>query len=276
MSSTTQRSNWRARYAGVVDGHDGLKDYPVLIQKFLLGRGFKDLAEIQNFFQSKLSDLKEPLLMKDMDKAVARLVQVFEKQEKVCVYADFDLDGTSGLALLTDGLRQLGFKNVFLAQPRRLSDGYGFHAHIVEELARQGVTCIVTVDVGITANKAVATASELGIDVIVTDHHQPGPVLPPGFAVVNPNQAGDASGLGYLCGAGVAFYLLRALKRGLINKNLIAESTLDLRSVLDCFCIATLTDMVPLVGDNRSLVKQGLQQLEKTKRPGLKSLLESL
>lgn len=276
MSSTNQGSIWRSRYAVGNDGHDALKDYPSLIQKFLLGRGFKDPAEVQNFFQTKISDLKEPLLMLDMDKAVTRLVQAFENKEKVCVYADFDLDGTSGLALLTDGLRQLGYKNIFLAQPRRLSDGYGFHSHIVEELKNQGVSCIVTVDVGITANTAVATAMGLGIDVIVTDHHQPGEVLPPAYAVVNPNQAGDTSGLGYLCGAGVAFYLLRALKRGLVNKNLVSESTLDLRSVLDCFCIATLTDMVPLIGDNRALVKQGLYQLEHTKRPGLRSLLDSL
>jgi single-stranded-DNA-specific exonuclease len=276
MSSTHQRSIWRARSASVVDGEDVFNDYPAIIGKLLLGRGFKDKSEVQSFFQSKISDLKDPLLMKDMEKAVQRLVRAFEVQEKVCVYADFDLDGTSGLALLADGLRQLGFKNVFMAQPRRLSDGYGFHSHIVEELAHQGVSCIVTVDVGITANEAVARAGSLGIDVIVTDHHQAGETLPAGYAVINPNQAEDTSGLGYLCGAGVAFYLLRALKRGLVNKALIDESTLDLRSVLDCFCIATLTDMVPLIGDNRALVKQGLYQLEHTQRPGLRSLLEAL
>lgn len=276
MATQGQRSLWRSRYADGVDNAGAFHDYPELIQKFLLGRGFKDSAEVTSFFQGKLSDLKEPLLMKDMDKAIARLVTAFKNQEKVCIYADFDLDGTSGLALLSDGLKQLGYEKVVLAQPKRLSDGYGFHPHIVEDLSKQGVTCIVTVDVGITAIEAVKKANSLNIDVIVTDHHQPGESLPAGVAVVNPNQAGDTSGLGYLCGAGVAFYLLRALKRGLVNESLISEMTLDLRSVLDCFCIATLTDMVPLIDDNRVLVKAGLVQLEKTKRPGLRSLLESL
>jgi single-stranded-DNA-specific exonuclease len=116
----------------------------------------------------------------------------------------------------------------------------------------------------------------LGIDVIITDHHQPGEILPAAFAVINPNRKDDFSQLGYLSGVGVGFYFLRALKRALVNAGLVAEAAFDLRSVLDCFCIGTLTDMVPLVDDNRVLVKQGLLQLEKTQRPGLRALLEAL
>ncbi len=251
-------------------------EFPMLIRRFLFSRGFLDSSEAQKFISPKLSELKDPFLILNMEQACERLVQAFSQQEMVCVYADFDLDGTSGLALLDDGLRQLGFQNIVLAQPKRLSDGYGFHSHIVEDLHKQGVKLIVTVDVGITALEACETAKKLGIDVIITDHHQMAAKLPDAFSVVNPNQKQDTSGLGYLCGAGVGFYLLRATKRKLVQKGLITENHLDLRSLLDCFAIATLTDMVPLVEDNRVLVKAGLVQLEKTTRPGLRALMSSL
>ncbi len=252
------------------------QEFPQLIRRLLEARGFTNPELTQNFLFPKLSSLKDPTSILNMEKACERLLKAFESREKICVYADFDLDGTSGLALLDEGFRQLGFTDVVLAQPKRLSDGYGFHSHIVEDLKTQGVSLIVTVDVGITAFKACETATALGIDVIITDHHQMAAELPKAFCVVNPNQVGDTSGLGYLSGAGVGFYLLRGLKRRMFQAKLISETTLDLKSVLDCFCIATLTDMVPLVGDNRVLVKQGMAELEKTKRPGLRALMNSL
>lgn len=272
---------WRSREETALNDSKLLNElsaveYPPLIRRLLFARGLKDPEQVAKWFTPKLAELKDPFSILDMRKAVDRLVQAFRQQEKVCIYADFDLDGTSGLALLNDGLAQLGFQNLVLCQPKRLSDGYGFHSHIVEDLKSQGVSLIVTVDVGITAFQACETAKALGIDVILTDHHQPADGLPEAVAVVNPNRREDTSGLGYLCGAGVAFYFLRSLKRGLLEAALISESQLDLKSVLDCLCIATLTDMVPLVEDNRALVKQGLLQLEKTRRPGLRALLESL
>jgi single-stranded-DNA-specific exonuclease len=251
-------------------------EFPELIARLLAVRGLKDNDSIKKYLSPRLSELKDPLTILNMKAGVDRLVSAFTNNEIVCVYADFDLDGTSGLALMADGLKQLGYKNLVLTQPRRLADGYGFHSHIVDELKAQKVSVIITVDVGITANAACEHAKALGIDVILTDHHQPGPVLPEAFAVINPNQKADVSGLGYLCGAGVGFYLLRALKRGLLDTGLISQSALDFKSLLDCFCIATLTDMVPLIEDNRVLVKQGLIQLQNTIRPGLKVLLEEL
>jgi single-stranded-DNA-specific exonuclease len=251
-------------------------DYPELISKLLAIRGLKETEEIKNYLSPRLSELKDPQNILNMKKGVDRLVTAFANNEVVCVYADFDLDGTSGLALMADGLKQLGYQNVVLAQPLRLADGYGFHSHILEELKEKNVSVVITVDVGITALEACLKATELNIDVILTDHHQPGPELPAAYAVINPNQKEDTSGLGYLCGAGVAFYLLRALKRGLLDAEYIQQSALDFKSLLDCFCIATLTDMVPLIGDNRVLVKQGLIQLQNTVRPGLKVLLEEL
>ncbi len=249
---------------------------PPLVQRFLHARGLVQKESAEKFLSPRLSDLKDPFTIGGMQAAVDRLKLAYERQEKICVYADFDLDGTSGLALLDEGFRQLGFQNVVLAQPKRLSDGYGFHSHLVEELASQGVKLIITVDVGITAIKACETAKSLGVDVIITDHHQVGETLPKALTVVNPNLPGDTSGLGFLSGAGVAFYLLRALKRVLVDAQAIADSQLDLKSVLDCFCIATVTDMVPLVEDNRVLVRAGLHQLQNTKRPGLQALLRAL
>jgi single-stranded-DNA-specific exonuclease len=275
---------WRSRETLVSDlensdqGTSGPEelDCPPLVQRFLRARGLTGKEEAAKFLMPRLSDLKDPLKINGIKIAVSRLVEAYKAQEKICVYADFDLDGISGLALLDEGFRQLGFKNVVLAQPKRLSDGYGFHSHLVEELADQGVSLIVTVDVGITAWKACETARARHVQVIITDHHQVGDKLPEALTIVNPNLPGDQSGLGFLCGAGVAFYLLRALKRALVDEKLIPENQFDLKSVLDCFCIATVTDMVPLVEDNRVLVKAGLLQLESTMRPGLRALLKEL
>lgn len=250
--------------------------FPPLIGKILASRGFAASEQVDKLLFPKLTELKEPMLLNGMDKAVERLGRAALNKEKICIYADFDLDGTSGLALLKTGMLALGFTDVIHYQPKRLSQGYGFHADVVEELHKKGVTLIVTVDVGITANPAVEKAQSLGVDVILTDHHLPGPVLPPAYVVVNPNQDADNSGLGYLCGAGVAFYLLRALKRYFVDHPALPKNNFDLKDILDFFTIATLTDMVPLVDDNRVLVKHGLLKLAETKRPGLRALLIEL
>ena len=251
---------------------------PALITQILGMRGYKDSESIHQLLYPKMAELRDPFTLNGMKKAVERIVSAYKNNEKICIYADFDLDGTSGLALLLRGLQGLGFKNVLFHQPKRLSDGYGFHTSAVDDLKNKNVSLIITVDVGITANQTVNYAKEKGIDVILTDHHLPGEKLPEAFVVVNPNQPTDESGLGYLCGAGVAFYLLRALKREMSDQDLIQENKndFDLKSVLEFYTIATLTDMVPLVGDNRILVKSGLQKISQTTIPGIRSLLEEL
>lgn len=264
---------WRSRDQEIAPAQG---PFPPLIGQILASRGFADSSQIDKLLFPKLLELKDPLLLAGMDQAVERLGRAALNKEKICIYADFDLDGTSGLALLKTGMLALGFADVVHYQPKRLSEGYGFHTHAVEELHKQGVTLIVTVDVGITANPAVEKAQMLGVDVILTDHHLPGPVLPPAFVIVNPNQKSDTSGLGYLCGAGVAFYLLRALKRYFFDHPALPKNNFDLKEVLDFFTIATLTDMVPLVEDNRVLVKHGLLKLAETQRPGLRALLNEL
>jgi len=248
---------------------------PDLIGKLLFSRGYSG-DQVDKIINPKLSALKDPLTILNMDKAVDRLVQAFKSKDKICIYADFDLDGASGLGILKQGLEHLGFQDVSFYQPRRLSEGYGFHPQAVEELKNLGINLIVTVDVGITSHAAFLKAKELGVDVILTDHHLPSENLPEAYCIVNPNQKSDQSGLGYLCGAGVAFYLVRALKRAFYENPDLPKYDWDLKNLLDLFCIGTLTDMVPLIEDNRVLVKHGMLALQNTQKPGLQALLSAL
>jgi single-stranded-DNA-specific exonuclease len=250
--------------------------WPRPLKELLINRGFSTDEEVNHFFSPSIQNLKDPNSLMGMNQACERLKLALEKNEKICIYADFDLDGTSGCALLDKALKMLGYKNLMVYQPRRLTDGYGFHAHVVEDLKKQNVDLILTCDVGITAFKACEMALKMKIDVIITDHHLPAGELPQALVVINPNQTGDSSGLGYLSGAGVAFTLMRGLKRLLTDHHLGTPEKLNLKELLDCFTIATLTDMVPLIEDNRSLVQMGLKSLAQTKRPGLLALLSAL
>ncbi len=268
---------WKSKYENDMEfGFSSNPNIPKAIVRLLRGRGFKDFLEAKDFLYPQLRNLQDPYTISGMSVAVERMIQAFINSEKICIYADFDLDGTSGLALLKQGLESLNYRNLIWYQPKRLSEGYGFHASAVEELARLGAQVIITVDVGITATAACKKAKELGIDVILTDHHLPSGDLPEAFVIVNPNQKSCESNLGYLCGAGVAFYFLRALKRAFHENPNFPKNNFDLRELLDLFTIATLTDMVPLIKDNRVLVKQGLIELQKTNRPGLRTLIDEL
>lgn len=248
---------------------------PRILWSLLVRRGYDTEEKIADFLSPSLKDLTHPFQLDGMEAACNRLVQAFHNQEKICIYGDFDLDGSSGVALLNDGFSQLGFQDLILYQPKRLTEGYGFHAEVVEKMQKLGVTLIVTIDVGITAIEAVEKTNSLGIDVIITDHHLPKETLPAALAVINPNKGFCESGLGHLCGCGVGFYLIMGLKIRLTEAGLL-KSEMDLKSLLDLFTIGTLTDMVPLVAENRSLVRHGLRQLKRTKRPGLKALIEGV
>lgn len=257
------------------DPIESLSSVPLPLIHVLRARGVRSATEAWDWLSPSLKNLRDPLSLHCMDRSVARIIEAFEKKEPICIYADFDLDGTSGLALLKTGLKQLGFDQLSHYQPKRLSEGYGLHAEAVRAIAQAGARVIISVDVGITAVAAAQAAREHQVDLIITDHHLPSAELPQAFAIVNPNLPYCSSGLGHLSGAGVAFYLLLAVARALREKNLVNQS-FDPKSVLDFFVIGTLTDLVPLVGENRSLCKHGLLQMEKTQRPGLRALLEAL
>lgn len=266
---------WRPR-SEVISTTPWDGEVPEKIRQLACARGLDTWASFQSWTQPRLSSLRDPFKLSGMEKAIERLVKAHETKEKVALYGDFDLDGTSALALLQTAFTKLGFTSLTLYQPSRLTEGYGFHVHAVESLQASGVTLIVTADVGITATAAAKRCRELGVDLIITDHHLPASEKPEAFALINPNQGDCPSELGHLCGVGVAFYLTWALRRRLVQLGKVEESALDVKELLDCFVIGTLTDMVPIREENRVLVKHGLLQLGKTKRPGIRYLLEEL
>ncbi len=250
---------------------------PRLVWEVLNARGYKTQDAIQKWLYPSLKTLRDPYSLYDMDKAIARLVKARESQEHIVIYADYDLDGTSGLALLLKAFEWMGFENVKYYQPKRLSEGYGLHNAAIQKLYDAGSRLLLSIDLGITAIEEVAFAKTLGMESIITDHHLPKETLPEAVAVVNPNRGNCPSNLSHLCGTGVAFYLVLALKRALLEQGFMkTEQDFDPKDLLDCFVIGTVTDMVPLIDENRVLVKHGLIQLAKTKRPGLRVLMQAL
>lgn len=262
------------------------QNIPEALSSLLKSRGFTDLKSWDLLFRPSLAHLKSPFVLDGIEKVVDRLLLAFKRQEGVLVYGDFDLDGSSGAALLYTGLKDLGFTNLQVVQPKRLTDGYGVHSHILERYLGK-IKVVLTVDVGITAFEATEYAKQNGIDMLITDHHLPKGDVPNALAVVNPNKGFCESGLGHLCGVGVGYYVFLALWIRL-KEGIEADATkfsfeqiqkiknIDPKSLLDLFVIGTITDLVPLVDENRVLVKHGLKVLERTPRPGLRALMQKL
>lgn len=255
---------------------------PAPLTDVVRARGIETTEQAEDWLKPTLKSLRDPMLLKDCDIAVERLLKAHRAQESILLYADYDLDGTSGVALAIQAFEWLGFKNVHYYQPQRLTEGYGLHDEAIQRLhAEHGFTLLVSIDLGITALHEVETARALGIDVIITDHHLPKqdeagkPNLPKAFAVINPNRGDCTPELGHLCGTGVIFYVILALRRALQEQGLI-DKAFDPKLLLDCFAIGTITDLVPLLAENRVLVKHGLLRLAETERPGLRELLKAL
>lgn len=224
--------------------------------------------DVQSFFTPSLKSLTDPLKLDGMDMAVKRLIQAKERSENICVYGDYDLDGNSGIALLVTALKDFGFKVNFY-QPSRFLEGYGINSKALKKIKDRGDQLVVSVDCGITAVNEADYAREIELELIITDHHLPQAKLPECVAVINPNKGTCTSGLGHLCGVGVAFYLVMALRRAL-------GIEYDTKSLLDFYSIGTVTDLVPLIKENRVLLKHGLKVLAETKRPGLQALIQAL
>ena len=239
--------------------------------RVLWARGYRSVEQAQRFLEPSIADLNDPALLKDMPAAVARLRRAIEQKERILLYGDYDVDGTSAVVILKKGLELLGAKVSFHV-PHRLKDGYGMRSEVVEEAAAAGVSLIVSVDTGIRANEVVKHAAGLGIDVIVTDHHLPETELPPAVAVLNPNRPDCGYPEKNLCGAGVALKLMDALIRDFGWEQGRRERLID--SLLKLVAIATVADVVPLTGENRVIVKRGLAGLDRVRNPGLRALLD--
>jgi single-stranded-DNA-specific exonuclease len=237
----------------------------------LVRRGFSSPEAARRFLHPSLDELCDPLSMRDMAAALARLRNAIGSGQKILIYGDYDVDGTTSVVILKKAIEMAGGTAGYHV-PHRLKEGYGMRPEVVEAAARDGVKLIVSVDTGIRAAEVVGRANELGIDVIVTDHHLPESGLPPALAVLNPNRPDCPYPEKNLCGAGVAFKLSQALLGSL------GWSAGKMRRVEESFlkmvAIATVADVVPLTGENRVIVKHGLSGLRTVRNPGLRSLLD--
>ena len=239
-------------------------DLPPLVSDVLVGRGLDTPQAVEDFFSAD-SDFFDPFSILDMDRAAERILQALERDEKIAVYGDYDCDGVTATAILYQYFVSIGANAVYYI-PERDGEGYGLNAAAVQSLSEQGVGLIVTVDNGISAVAEVNLVKRLGMDIVITDHHQPGDTLPDAAAVVDPHRKDCGSPYRYLCGAGVALKLVAALEDG--NMDSAVEYFGDLAA------IGTIGDVVPLTGENRKLVKRGLQMLQNTENMGLNALLQ--
>ncbi len=241
---------------------------PLALAGILVQRGYGEIEAARRFLRPSLDDLSDPLALAGMDRAVETIVGAVRRGVPILVHGDYDVDGQCASALLTRALRLAG-ANATAFVPHRLRDGYDFGPAGLAQAQAIGAGLIVTCDCGITAGDTVAAAKRAGIEVVVTDHHLPGPALPAADAVLDPQQPHDKSGATNLCGTGVAFKLVQALVPALgLSPNLPLH-------LLDFVALATVADVVPLVGENRILVKHGLKLLADSRWAGLRALVET-
>jgi single-stranded-DNA-specific exonuclease len=237
----------------------------------LCRRGYGDAESARRFLRASLDDLNDPLLMRDMARAAERLECAIRRREKILIFGDYDVDGTTSVALLMKTIGLAGGAATWHI-PNRLTDGYGMRVESIEKAAAEGVRLIVSVDTGIRAAEPVRRAAELGVDLIVTDHHLPEAELPPAMAVLNPNRPDCQYPEKNLCGAGVAFKLALALLARLGWEGERLRRVSD--SFLKIVALATIADVVPLTGENRIITKHGLAGLGEVRNPGLRALLD--
>jgi single-stranded-DNA-specific exonuclease len=242
-----------------------------LTASVLASRGFWDPDAARRFLTPDFAHLHDPLLLTGMQQAVTRLKAAIQAKQKILIYGDYDVDGTVSVVILKKAIEMAGGEASFHV-PHRLKDGYGMRSDVIERAAAMGIALIISVDTGIRAAEVVRDARERGMDVIITDHHLPDAELPPALAVLNPNRRDCPYPDKNLCGAGVAFKLVHAL---LATLDWPAEKLERvLKSFLKLVAVATVADVVPLVGENRVIVKHGLDGLHHSKNPGLRAILE--
>ncbi|KKU81893.1 MAG: Single-stranded-DNA-specific exonuclease recJ [Parcubacteria group bacterium GW2011_GWA1_47_8] len=252
-----------------------LSSYPDLTQTLLKNRRILTPEAAEKFLNPDYArDIYDPFLIMGMERAVLRILAAMEANEHIVVYGDYDCDGIPGSVVLHDFFKKIGYQNFQNYIPHRHNEGYGLNITAVEKLATEGVTLMITVDCAITDVAEVERANELGMDVIITDHHLPQEVLPKAYAILNSKQKGDTYPDNMLCGAGVAWKLACALlSRGREKWNVPVGWE---KWLLDMAGLSTIADMVPLQNENRVLAYYGLQVLRKSRRVGLRKLLQKM
>jgi single-stranded-DNA-specific exonuclease len=249
-----------------------LKVSPILA-RILAQRSLTDPDLARRFLTSSLrSDLPSPFLMAGMEAAVERLAEAIDRKEPICVWGDYDVDGTTGTAALVAFLKELGCLPVYYV-PHRIDEGYGLNAEGLRRLRGRGIGVVVSVDCGVSNYEEVEVARDLGIDVIIVDHHEPPELLPSAVAILNPHRADCPFPDKGLSGAGLAFYLIIGLRAKLRDMGRFKDSGVpDIRRYLDIVTLGTIADMVPLRGVNRVLSRRGLEELGGSTRPGILAL----
>jgi len=269
------RKRWVIKHTNqaIVERHAEELGISRLLAKLLALRGLTEMPAARRYLSSSLrSDLPSPLLMRDMDVAVDRIVHALQKQELICIWGDYDVDGTTGTAVLVAFLREIGAQPIYYV-PHRIDEGYGLNIEGLQRLRERGVGLVVTVDCGISNGQEIDAAKAVGLDVVIVDHHQPPEVLPSSVAVVNPHRRDCSFPDKGLCAAGLVFYLVISLRARLREVGWFHSSEHpDVRRYLDIVTLGTIADMVPLQGVNRTLVKRGLVELGGSARPGVIAL----
>jgi single-stranded-DNA-specific exonuclease len=252
-------------------GSHALSQYSEIFRQVLYNRGIDNQESAYAFIKALPPKNSNPYQLLDMDKAVERIWTAIQNHEKIAVYGDYDADGVTATALLTQALRELE-ADVQPYIPSRFEEGYGLNKEALSKLHDNGFTLVITVDCGIRAIKEVIHANEIGLDMIITDHHQPGSELPPALAIINPKQASDRYPEKNLAGVGVAYKLACALDLERATSN--SQAYFSRPDLLDLVAIGTVADIVPLTGENRNLVKEGLAIINSLNlRQGLRSLI---
>lgn len=226
----------------------------------------REVEDIDMYLNGTLKDLRDPFLLKDMQKIVDRIKLAINKKEKICIYGDYDVDGITSITIMYKFLSDLGL-DVMYYLPDRLQEGYGVNNEALDKIKKEGVSLVITVDCGITAIDEVEYAKSLGLDIAITDHHECTENLPSALAIINPKQKDDNYPFKMFAGVGVAFKVLSALA---ISLNMESESYLK---YLDIVAIGTISDIVPLLDENRIISKEGLKQVANTKNEGIKAML---
>jgi len=242
-----------------------LAAHPPALRQILFNRGISTREAASSFLRAELTFDTNPFLMKDMDKAVARIRRALESREQIAIYGDYDVDGVTATSLLVQALRALG-GSVREYIPNRFDEGYGLNNEALDTLLADGVNLVISVDCGIRSPAEAAHAKSIGLDLIVTDHHEPAGELPQALAVINPKQEGDNYPEKYLAGVGIAYKIVEALY------STFKSTDLELYNLLDLVALGTVADLAPLTGENRHLVRGGLRQMRNSARQGLLSL----
>jgi len=250
-----------------------MQKYGELLRALLEKRGITDEAQADAFLNPDYTrDLHNPYLMRDMERACVRIFEAIENKEKIVIYADYDCDGIPGAVILSDLFKKINYTNYEVYIPQRNSEGYGLNLEAIEQFRDKGIKLIITIDLGITAVAEVAQAEVDGMDVIITDHHLPHATLPRAYAILNPKV--DDYPEKMLCGSGVVFKLVQGFIKKYGEYFKIKDGAE--KWMLDMAGLATLSDMVPLLGENRALAHFGMKVLRKSPRPGLQKLLAKM